>query len=321
MTISRLRLAARRPEQKLGVLVPNSHPSARDLAPVQDRLDLIAVEFPKHNDGRGFSLGRMLRQQGFAGTLRATGHILPDQFGFALHDGFDEVEIDEAQAAAPAGRAMAARPRPDQRELPAHRGRPRNHLPQAAGGAVSLAALPRIGGATPGERLASLRAALPGRIVFTTSFGIEDQADRASHLHARSSRSRWRRSTPAGCFPATYELWEETEERYGVRIRSFHPDAAALAAMVADAGINGFYHLEGGAHRLLLRAQGRAARPRACRRERLGDRASRRSIGANGKAWRSPAGTRSGRWSSSNAPVRLDARPRSPPSARAEACR
>ena len=91
-------LAAKGPEQKLGVLVPNDiHP--RDLAPVQDRLDLIAVEFPVHKDGRGFSLGRMLRQQGYAGTLRASGHILPDQFGFALHDGFDEVEIDEAQAA------------------------------------------------------------------------------------------------------------------------------------------------------------------------------------------------------------------------------
>ena len=91
-------LAAKAPEQKLGVLVPNNiHP--RQLAPVQDRLDLIAVAFPKHSDGRGFSLGRMLRQQGFDGTLRASGHILPDQFGFALHDGFDEVEIDEAQAA------------------------------------------------------------------------------------------------------------------------------------------------------------------------------------------------------------------------------
>ena len=91
-------LAAKAPEQKLGVLVPNNiHPRA--LAPVQDRLDLIAVEFPRHSDGRGFSLGRMLRQQGFGGTLRASGHILPDQFGFALHDGFDEVEIDEAQAA------------------------------------------------------------------------------------------------------------------------------------------------------------------------------------------------------------------------------
>ena len=91
-------LAAKAPEQKLGVRVPN-HIHPRRLAPVQDRLDLIAVEFPRHSDGRGFSLGRMLRQQGFAGTLRASGHILPDQFGFALRDGFDEVEIDEAQAA------------------------------------------------------------------------------------------------------------------------------------------------------------------------------------------------------------------------------
>jgi uncharacterized protein (DUF934 family) len=91
-------LAAKTPEQKLGVRVPN-HLHPRELAPVQDQLDLIAVEFPRHNDGRGFSLGRMLRQQGYAGTLRASGHILPDQFGFALHDGFDEVEIDEAQAA------------------------------------------------------------------------------------------------------------------------------------------------------------------------------------------------------------------------------
>lgn len=91
-------LAAKLPGQKLGVLVSNDiHP--RELAAVQDRLDLIAVAFPRHSDGRGFSLGRMLRQQGFAGTLRASGHILPDQFGFALHDGFDEVEIDEAQAA------------------------------------------------------------------------------------------------------------------------------------------------------------------------------------------------------------------------------
>jgi uncharacterized protein (DUF934 family) len=90
-------LAAGTLGRKLGVRVPN-HIHPRVLAPVQDRLDLIAVEFPRHSDGRGFSLGRMLRQQGFAGTLRATGHILPDQFGFALHDGFDEVEIDDAQA-------------------------------------------------------------------------------------------------------------------------------------------------------------------------------------------------------------------------------
>lgn len=40
----------------------------------------------------------------------------------------------------------------------------------------SPAAIDRIGGATPLERLQSLREHVAGRIVFTTSFGIEDQA-------------------------------------------------------------------------------------------------------------------------------------------------
>jgi phosphoadenosine phosphosulfate reductase len=105
---------------------------------------------------------------------------------------------------------------------------------------VSLAALPRIGGTTPGERLASLRAALPGRIVFTTSFGLEDQA--IAHLIFTQKLAIEVATLDTGrLFPETYELWAETEARYGARIRSFHPDAAALAALVADAGINGFY--------------------------------------------------------------------------------
>jgi phosphoadenosine phosphosulfate reductase len=106
---------------------------------------------------------------------------------------------------------------------------------------VTKDALRRIGGATPAERLAALRATVPGRIVFTTSFGMEDQA--IAHL-IFSGRLEIEVATldTGRLFPATYELWAETEERYGVRIRSFHPDASALASMVADAGINGFYH-------------------------------------------------------------------------------
>ena len=106
---------------------------------------------------------------------------------------------------------------------------------------MSLTALPGIGGATPAERLASLRAAVPGRIVFTTSFGIEDQA--IAHLIFTAGLGIEVATLDTGrLFPETYALWAETEERYGVRIRSFHPDAAALAAFVADAGINGFRH-------------------------------------------------------------------------------
>lgn len=99
----------------------------------------------------------------------------------------------------------------------------------------------RISGATPLERLVSLRAAVPGRIVFTTSFGLEDQA--LAHLIFSNRLAIEVATLDTGrLFPSTYRLWQETEERYGVRIRAFYPEAAALAALVADAGINGFYH-------------------------------------------------------------------------------
>src|SRR3569833_2467617 len=42
-------------------------------------------------------------------------------------------------------------------------------------------------------------------------------------------------------FPETYELWAETERRYGRAIRAIYPERAALEAMVARHGINGFY--------------------------------------------------------------------------------
>lgn len=106
---------------------------------------------------------------------------------------------------------------------------------------MSYAVLPVITGDTPYERLASLRAAVPGRIVFTTSFGLEDQA--LTHIiFTRGLDIEVVTLDTGRLFPSTYMLWQETEERYGRRIRSYHPDARALAAFVADAGINGFYH-------------------------------------------------------------------------------
>lgn len=68
------------------------------LLPLQDRLKLIAISFPTFSDGRGFSLAKALRAQGYRGRLRATGALIPDQFAFALQVGFDEVEISDAQA-------------------------------------------------------------------------------------------------------------------------------------------------------------------------------------------------------------------------------
>jgi phosphoadenosine phosphosulfate reductase len=105
----------------------------------------------------------------------------------------------------------------------------------------SNAAIDLIRGATPLERLQALRAAVPGRIVFTTSFGIEDQA--IAHIIFTNKLKIDVVTLDTGrLFPSTYDLWAKTEETYGVRIRSYHPDETALAAFVADAGINGFYY-------------------------------------------------------------------------------
>ena len=71
---------------------------ARTLSGHLARIEVIRIPFDKFTDGRGFSLARQFREMGFTGHLRASGHIVSDQFAFALQSGFDQVEIDDAMA-------------------------------------------------------------------------------------------------------------------------------------------------------------------------------------------------------------------------------
>jgi uncharacterized protein (DUF934 family) len=66
-----------------------SDEDARALIPFLDRLKLIEVAFPKFRDGRGYSSGRILREAGFTGELRAQGDVLVDQIGYLKRCGFD----------------------------------------------------------------------------------------------------------------------------------------------------------------------------------------------------------------------------------------
>ena len=71
---------------------------AEDFVPAFERIALIRIAFLSHLDGRGFSLARHLRLLGYRERLRASGHILADQYAMARRSGFDEVEIDPALA-------------------------------------------------------------------------------------------------------------------------------------------------------------------------------------------------------------------------------
>ena len=55
---------------------------------------LIAIQFDKFTDGRGYSLARLLRDRyGFRGELRAVGDVLQDQLFYLMRSGFNAFAI------------------------------------------------------------------------------------------------------------------------------------------------------------------------------------------------------------------------------------
>ena len=82
---------------KLGVWL-DAHEGAEALAGDVQRFPLIAVNFPKFGDGRGYSIARLLRERyGFKGELRAIGDVLHDHLFFMAQCGFDAFALREDQ--------------------------------------------------------------------------------------------------------------------------------------------------------------------------------------------------------------------------------
>ncbi len=72
------------------------------------RLAAIALAFSKFTDGRAYSTARRLRENGYAGELRAIGDVLLDQLPLMLRAGFTTFEIVNAATI----RALEAAPVP-----------------------------------------------------------------------------------------------------------------------------------------------------------------------------------------------------------------
>ena len=84
------------PDAKVIRLEPTDDPAA-----VADQLagaSRVEVNFPKFGDGRGFSIGWLLRERyGYTGELRAVGHITRDHLFFMESIGFDAFELREGE--------------------------------------------------------------------------------------------------------------------------------------------------------------------------------------------------------------------------------
>lgn len=85
--------------EPVGLLLKGSDPVesiAGDIA----AFALIAVDFPKFVDGRGYSLASLLRQRyGYTGELRAVGDVLHDQLFYMQRVGFDAFALKDGKDA------------------------------------------------------------------------------------------------------------------------------------------------------------------------------------------------------------------------------
>jgi uncharacterized protein (DUF934 family) len=77
-----------------------------DPASVADRLAgaaRVEINFPKFGDGRGFSIGRLLRERyGYRGEMRAVGQLTRDHLYYLERCGFDAFELRDGEDAAEA---------------------------------------------------------------------------------------------------------------------------------------------------------------------------------------------------------------------------
>jgi phosphoadenosine phosphosulfate reductase len=89
------------------------------------------------------------------------------------------------------------------------------------------------------QRVAAIRRQILGRVVFTTSFGLEDQAI-AHAIFAQALAIDVATLDTGRLFPETYDVWAQTERRYGVRVLAFAPEHRAIEALIAGQGIDGF---------------------------------------------------------------------------------
>jgi phosphoadenosine phosphosulfate reductase len=89
------------------------------------------------------------------------------------------------------------------------------------------------------ERLTAIRALISSRVVFTTSFGLEDQAIAHAIFSQRLAIDVATLDT-GRLFAETHELWAETERRYGARVLAYAPDHAELEPLIARQGADGF---------------------------------------------------------------------------------
>lgn len=90
------------------------------------------------------------------------------------------------------------------------------------------------------DALKMLAGSFPGRVVFSTSFSMEDQVI-AHYILSADLPIRIFTLDTGRLFAETYSVWSSTNEKYDTRIEAFYPDNDLLETYMNEKGPNAFY--------------------------------------------------------------------------------
>src|ERR1700743_2863392 len=98
----------------------------------------------------------------------------------------------------------------------------------------------QISGLDPVDALGVLADRFAGKIVFSTSFGWEDQV--ITHMiFANKLPVKVFTLDTGRLFPETYSAWNRTMEKYDEHIHAYYPNNELLEQMISQKGPNSFY--------------------------------------------------------------------------------
>lgn len=100
--------------------------------------------------------------------------------------------------------------------------------------------LKSIAGRNTEEALSLLSKNFPNKIIFSTSFGLEDQA--ITHIiFSKNIPIKIFTLDTGRLFPETYSVWSRTKEIYNKNISSYSPYTETIQNLVSEKGPNSFY--------------------------------------------------------------------------------
>ncbi len=212
-----------------GAILLQPADDARELAGRLAGVALIAVDFHRIGDGRGYTHAFFLRERlGYAGPLRAVGAVTADQAYALARVGFDQLALRADQSADAAVAALQAFSAPYQ-STTHFAGALRDR--DAANFEARIVLL---------ERALRDIAARHERPALATSLSAEDMVILDAIARLKLPIDVFTLAT-GRLHAETVALLSEAEAHYGLRIERIQPDATSVAAYVAAYGENGFY--------------------------------------------------------------------------------